>query len=106
MSEILSIEEIEKRYAPDWVLINNPQSDENLKLLAGEVISVSKDRNELYGQATELKLGHVAVHYLGEIKWPEHLFINIGIEHIVRPALDLPCEALPGRLDKATKATP
>ncbi len=69
MSEILSIAEIEKRYAPDWVLINNPQTDENLKLLAGEVISSSKDRDELYQRATDLKLGHIAVRYLG--RWPE-----------------------------------
>ena len=71
MGEILSFEEIEKRYAPDWVLINNPQTDENLKLLAGEVISASKDRNELYRQATELDLAHAAVRYLGP--WPEDM---------------------------------
>ena len=70
MSEVLSIEEIEKRYAPDWVLINNPQSDDNLKLLGGEVISAGKDRNELYCKATELRLTHIAVHYLGT--WPDN----------------------------------
>ena len=69
MSEILSIDEIEKRYAPDWVLINNPQTDENLKLLAGEVISSSKDRNELYRQVMELNLAHTAVRYMGT--WPD-----------------------------------
>ena len=69
MGEFLTIEEIEKRYAPDWVLINNPQSDEQMQLLAGEVVSSGKDRDELYRRAAELKLGHVAVHYLGA--WPE-----------------------------------
>ena len=68
MGEILTIDEIEKRYAPDWVLINNPQTDEKLELLAGEVISFSKDRDELYRRATELRLDHIAVRYLG--KWP------------------------------------
>ena len=71
MGEFLTIDEIERRYAPDWVLINNPQTDENLKLLSGEVISVSKDRNELYRKATELDLAHSAVRYLGP--WPEDM---------------------------------
>ncbi len=71
MSEILSIEEIEKRYAPDWVLINNPQTDENLKLLSGEVVSVSKDRDELDRKVIELDLAHTAVRYLGP--WPEDM---------------------------------
>jgi len=69
MSEILSIEEIEKRYAPDWVLINNPKTDEHLNLLAGEVIFTSTDGDEIYRKATELKLDHIAVRYLGS--WPE-----------------------------------
>ncbi len=71
MGEFLTIEEIEKRYAPDWVLINNPQTDENLKLLSGEVISTSKDRDELDRKSMELKLAHVAVRYLGP--WPEDM---------------------------------
>ena len=69
MSEVLSIDEIEKRYAPDWVLINNPQTDENLILLGGEVISSSKDRNDLYRQIIELNLAHAAVRYMG--RWPD-----------------------------------
>ena len=71
MGEFLTREEIERRYAPDWVLINNPQTDEDLELLAGEVISVSKDRDELYRQSTELNLIHAAVRYLGP--WPEDM---------------------------------
>lgn len=71
MSEVLTIAEIERRYAPDWVLINNPQTDENLKLLAGEVISASKNRNELDRQVIELDLAHSAVRYLGP--WPEDM---------------------------------
>ena len=73
MSEILTIAEIEKRYAPDWVRINHPQSDENMKLLSGEVISAGKDRNALYRQAMELDLGPIAVHYLGA--WPEDMVL-------------------------------
>ncbi len=71
MNEVLSIAEIEKRYAPDWVLINNPQTDEDMNLLGGEVITASKDRNELYRKATELRLNHSTVHYLGA--WPEDM---------------------------------
>ena len=69
MGEVLSIEEIEQRYAPDWVLINNPQTDENCRVLGGEVISTSRDRDELYRQATERNLHHIAVRYMGP--WPD-----------------------------------
>ena len=68
MSEILSIAEIEKRYAPDWVLINNPLTDENCRVLAGEVVCTAPQSEELYRKATEMDLKDVAVFYLGT--WP------------------------------------
>lgn len=71
MTEILTIEEIERRYAPDWVLINNPQTDENCRVLGGEVISTGGSSDDLYRKAAELELDHIAVRYLGS--WPEDM---------------------------------
>jgi hypothetical protein len=67
--EVLTIEEIEARYAPDWVLIGEPQTDETLRLLAGKVLFHSPDHDEVYRKAGELRPGRFAVRYLGE--WPE-----------------------------------
>jgi len=69
MDEVLTAEEIEARFAPDWVLIGEPQTDEDLNLRSGKVLFHSPDRDEVYRKATELRPGRFAVHYLGT--WPE-----------------------------------
>lgn len=69
MGEVLTIEEIEARFAPDWVLVGEPQTDEDLNLRAGRVVFHSPDRDEIYRKAKELRLDRIAVRYLGT--WPE-----------------------------------
>ncbi|MEJ7637342.1 MAG: hypothetical protein WKF75_04950 [Singulisphaera sp.] len=71
MDEILTIEEIKARYAPNWVLIGEPQTDEYQRLHAGKVLFCSSDREEVYRKAIELRPGHFAFRYLGE--WPEDM---------------------------------
>jgi hypothetical protein len=73
MDEVLTIEEIEARYAPEWVLIAEPQTDEALNVLAGKVLFHSPDRDEVYRKAQELRLDRIAVRYLGP--YPEHLVL-------------------------------
>jgi hypothetical protein len=75
--EVLTIEEIEARYAPNWVLIGDPQVAEGPRLLVGVVLFSSDNSDELYRKATELKLDRIAVHYLGT--YPEHMVINLGL---------------------------
>jgi hypothetical protein len=65
VDELLPIEEIESRYAPDWVLIGEPQTGEDLTVRAGSVLFQSPDRDEVYRKAGELKPGRFAVRYLG-----------------------------------------
>ncbi len=59
--EMLTIEEIEARYAPNWVLIGDPQVAEGPRLLGGRVLFTSKGSDELYRKATELGLDRIAV---------------------------------------------
>jgi hypothetical protein len=66
--EMLTIEEIEVRYAPNWVLIGDPKVDDEQRLLGGVVLFFSPDRDELYRNAMELDLDEFAIRYLG--KWP------------------------------------
>jgi hypothetical protein len=63
----LTIDEIKTRFAPDWVLIREPQTDENQRLLAGKVLFHSRDRDEVYRKAIELRPAHFAFRYLGEL---------------------------------------
>ena len=71
MDEVLTIEEIEARFAPDWVLIGDPQTDENQGLRGGRVLFHGPDRDEVYRKARELRLDRIAVRYLGP--WPEDM---------------------------------
>ena len=71
MNEILTIDEIEARYAPDRVLIGEPQTDEGLNVRAGTVLFSSPDRDEVFRRAEQLRPGRFAVQDLGD--WPEDL---------------------------------
>jgi hypothetical protein len=48
MPEILSYSEIQQRFDGEWVLIAYQSLDENFKPIAGEVISYSSNRDEVY----------------------------------------------------------
>ena len=75
MDEILTIQEIEARFAPFWVLIGDPQIDDEQRLLGGRVLYTSQESDELYRKATELGLDQIAVRYLGT--YPEHMALNL-----------------------------
>jgi hypothetical protein len=71
MDETQTIDQMESRFAPEWVLIGEPQMDENLDVLGGKVLFHSPDRDEVYRKAGELRPGRFAVRYLGP--WPENM---------------------------------
>jgi hypothetical protein len=71
MDERLTIEEIETRYAPDWVLIGDPETDKDLRLRAGRVLFHSPDQDEVCRKAEEFPPGRYALRFLGTI--PENL---------------------------------
>jgi hypothetical protein len=71
MDDVLTIDEIRIRYAPDWVLIGEPRIDEFQRLRAGKVLFHSPAREEVYRKAIELQPGHFAFRYLGE--WPDDM---------------------------------
>ena len=73
MDEMLTIEEIEARFAPEWVLIAEPQTDGEQRLLGGKVVFHSPDHDEVYRKARELQLHRIAVRYLGA--WPEDMVL-------------------------------
>lgn len=67
MDAVLTIEEIEARYAPDWVLIGEPQTDSSHRLLAGKVLFHSPDRDEVDRKLLELRPSRFALRYLGTL---------------------------------------
>jgi hypothetical protein len=66
MDEVLTIEEIKARYAPDWVLIGEPETDEHLEVLSGKVLFHGPDRDQVCLKALEYPPGRYALQFLGE----------------------------------------
>jgi hypothetical protein len=67
MEETLSIEEIESKYPSEWILIVDPITNESLEVLRGQVAWHSKDRDEVYRKAIELRPRRAAYLYTGTI---------------------------------------
>ena len=73
VDEILTIDEIRARYAPDWVLIGDPRTDESLSVRAGKVLFHSPDQDEVCRKAAECPPGRYALRFLGTV--PEDLVL-------------------------------
>jgi hypothetical protein len=67
MDKDMTIEEIESQFDSEWVLIEDPRTDEALNVLGGKVLHHSKDRDEVYRKAVSLRPKRSAVIYTGEI---------------------------------------
>ena len=55
MVEELSIVEIEARYPSEWILVEDPDTNEALEVQGGKVLWHSPDRDEVYRKAVELR---------------------------------------------------
>lgn len=67
MENALSMMEIKKRYASEWVLVHNPKTTAAHELVRGAVVGHSKDRDELYRTARALGLKRAAILYTGKV---------------------------------------
>jgi hypothetical protein len=71
MAEILTLDEMAKRYDGEWFLIAYTELDENLTVVRGEVLAHSPSQEEIY-RALPLAQGKaVAFEYVGKV--PEGL---------------------------------
>jgi hypothetical protein len=61
MDELLTVEEMKARYAPDWVLIAEPQTDGLHRLLRGKVVFHGPDPDDRWYKAIELNRDRAAV---------------------------------------------
>jgi hypothetical protein len=73
MSETISFAEIQKRFDSEWILLEDPETNEGLKLKSGRLLWHSKDRDEVYRKARELRPKHSAILYAGKL--PENMVI-------------------------------
>ena len=67
MDEVLTAAEIAVRFETEWILVENPETDGALTVLRGCVRWHSKDRDEVYRKAVELRPSRFAILYTGRI---------------------------------------
>jgi hypothetical protein len=68
-------EEIFKKYKDEWVLIECKQVDKNFKLIEGEILYHSKDKNQVYKQLLKSKPKDYVIEYTGKV--PEDLAVML-----------------------------
>ena len=67
MSDVLTITEIEAQFAAEWVLVEDPQTNDALEVQSGKVLAHSKDRDEVYREAVRLRPQRFAMLYTGTL---------------------------------------
>ena len=70
---IMTISEIQTQFASEWILLEDPETTETLEVKSGNVLWHSKDRDELYREARELRPKHSAILYTGQL--PEEMVV-------------------------------
>jgi hypothetical protein len=67
MERVMTISEIESEFDSEWVLVDEPETNEQLEVLKGKVLHHSKDRDEVYRKAVTLRPKRSAILYTGSI---------------------------------------
>ncbi len=66
MGETLTMEEIEKKYDGEWVLIEDVETNEQMEILRGKVTYHGKDKNELHRRAKKSESSFITTRYFGK----------------------------------------
>jgi hypothetical protein len=67
MDDVMSLVQIESQFSSEWVLVEDPETNQALEVQRGKVRWHSKDREEVYRKAIELRPRRFAVLYTGQI---------------------------------------
>jgi hypothetical protein len=67
MANLLTTADIRSQFAAEWVLIEDPQTNEALDVVGGRVLCHAKDRDEVYRRAVELRPKRFAMLYTGTL---------------------------------------
>ncbi len=67
MDDVLTIAQIEAQFSSEWVLVEEPETNQALEVQRGKVRWHSKDREEVYRKAVELRPKRFAVLYTGHM---------------------------------------
>jgi len=65
MDNVLTAAQIQEQFNSEWVLVEDPQTNDSLEVQSGRVRWHSKDRDEVYRKAVELRPKRFAMLYTG-----------------------------------------
>ncbi|HYR22228.1 MAG TPA: hypothetical protein VEP30_04785 [Chthoniobacterales bacterium] len=65
--QIMKVEEMEKQFEGEWILIGKPQTNDKLEVIEGTLLHHSKDRDEVYRRAVTLKPKRSAILFTGRM---------------------------------------
>ena len=64
---LMTLQEMEKEFDSEWILVGDPQTNESLDVMQGTVLCHSKDRDEVYQAAVKLRPKRSAILYTGRM---------------------------------------
>ena len=67
MHDILSFSDIKEQFVSEWVLIEDPETSDDLNIIKGKILYHSKDRDEVYRKAREIGPTHSAIIFTGTL---------------------------------------
>jgi hypothetical protein len=67
MAEVLTRDEMNSRFDSEWVLVEDPEVDAQLRVVRGKVIYHTKNRDELDRKMIELRPKSSATVYTGKM---------------------------------------
>jgi hypothetical protein len=67
MSETMTIDEMHEKYVDQWLLVNDPVTDEQSRVQSGTVVFASKDREETYRAAMKRTSREIAFVFTGSM---------------------------------------
>ncbi len=73
MDDVFTIAQIEAQFRSEWILVEDPRTNDALEVQSGKVCWHSKNRDEVYRKAMELRPRRFAVLYTGTM--PENAAI-------------------------------
>lgn len=65
MENIMAITDMHTRFPAEWLLIEDPQTDESLEVQSGKIIAHSKNRDDVYRRAVASRPKYFAIVYTG-----------------------------------------
>ncbi len=73
--EMLTLTEIKKQFDNEWILVGDPEYDQDNEIIRGKILYHSKNRDDIYAKAMELRPKRSASLYTGPI--PDDIFVNL-----------------------------